>query len=229
MTTASLARTIDVGGTAAEAAWERVREAFDALDAGESLVVVGDSDSRSLLVRLQAQRKGLFEWSPLESGPRFRTEITRRGSPAGARREVLEALAWDHDRLEAIEARAFEQLAAGDTPGARAAWAEFSLGLRRHIRFEEQILFPEFEQRVGLPADQGPTAVMRMEHREIERLIDAIGRALGGDGAPLPLRGDLHRVLGQHNMKEEHVLYPGADRCLSPDERDTLVARIQSS
>lgn len=207
-----------------------ILEAFDTLAAGDSLVVIGDHASRELLRRLQAERKGLFEWSPLESGPTcFRTEVSHRAAEPGALREVSEALAWDHDRLDALERGAFELLAGGDPQGARVRWAEFTVGLRRHIRFEEEILFPTFEEELGIPAEDGPTGVMRGEHREIERLIDLIGRALGGDGAPLPLRSELHLVLGQHNMKEEHVLYPGTDTCLGPEERDALVARIQAS
>lgn len=70
---------------------------------------------------------------------------------------------------------------------------------------------------------------MRDEHREIERTIDAIGRAFSGDGAALPLRAELHRLLGQHNLKEEGVLCPATDQCLDPEGRDALVARIQAS
>jgi uncharacterized protein (DUF2249 family)/hemerythrin-like domain-containing protein len=207
-----------------------ILDAFEGLAPGESLVVVGDHDPREVLRRLQADRRGLFDWSPLEIGPpTFRTQISRRAAEPGARRAVSEALAWDHDRLDALEQRAFELFAGGDAAAAQERWSEFSVGLRRHIRFEEEILFPTFEEKLGVPAEGGPTGVMRAEHREIEKLIDRIGRALAGDGAALSLRSDLHRLLGDHNLKEEHVVYPGTDRGLDPDERDALVARIQAS
>jgi uncharacterized protein (DUF2249 family) len=205
-------------------------DAFDALATGESLVVVAEREPRELLRRLQAERKGMFEWSVLEGGPpAFRIQITRRGADRGAGREVSEALAWDHDRLEALDQQAFERLAAGDGAGALAAWGEFNVGLRRHIRFEEELLFPTFEERLGIPPAAGPTAVMRAEHREIEALLEKIGQALAGSGAPLPLRAELHRVLGEHNVKEEQVLYPATDEALLPEERDELVGRIQAS
>ncbi|MFI5184188.1 MAG: DUF2249 domain-containing protein [Vicinamibacteria bacterium] len=223
------ARLIDVRQLEGPDRCGSVLEAFDALVPGDSIVVMGDHEPRRLLGRLQAERKGLFEWSPLETGPSvFRTEIARRAAEGGARREVTEALAWDHDRLDSLEQKAFELFASGDAQGALARWAEFAVGLKRHIRFEEEILFPAFEEKAGIPAGHGPTAVMRGEHREIERLIDSIGRAFAGDGAALPLRSDLHRLLGDHNVKEENVLYPGTDRCLDADERDALVARIQA-
>ena len=110
-----------------------------------------------------------------------------------------------------------------------SAWAEFELGLRRHIGFEEEILFPGFEAGTGMSPQAGPTAVMRIEHREIERLLEAIRGALAGIADPLPLRTELHRVLAAHNMKEEQVLYPMTDRALGPEESDILVSRIQAS
>jgi uncharacterized protein (DUF2249 family)/hemerythrin-like domain-containing protein len=230
MTIEAALRIIDVRQLPDADYCRTILDAFDFLAPGESLVVVRSAEPRELLRRLQADRKGLFEWSPLESGPSgFRTEVTRRAAERGARRDVTEALAWDHDRLDALEQRAFELFAIGDARGAQAAWSEFTVGLRRHIRFEEEILFPTFEGKMGLPASGGPTGVMRVEHREIERLIEAIGRALGGDGAALPLRADLHELLGAHNLKEERVLYPGTDQCLDSEERDALVARIQAS
>jgi hemerythrin superfamily protein len=87
------------------------------------------------------------------------------------------------------------------------------------------VLFPEFEARCGM----GPTGVMRLEHREIEALLEGIGLALPDHAAALALRVELHRVLGDHNRKEEQVLYPMTDRTLSPEQRDSLVRRIQLS
>jgi len=205
-------------------------DAFDALVAGQSLVILSECEPRELLCRLKADRKGTFEWSVLEAGPSsFRIQLTRRSADRGARREVGEALAWDHDRLDALDRQAFERLAAGDAAGALAVWGEFTVGLRRHIRFEEELLFPTFEERLGVPPAAGPTAVMRAEHREIEALIQKIGQALAGAGGALPLRAELHRVLGEHNVKEERVLYPATDQALRPEERDALVGRIQAS
>ena len=230
MRTLAAARVIDARELKGPDHCQAVLGAFDLLAPGEALVVVSDHAPAKLLRHLQADRKGEFEWSPLETGPsHFRTEIVRRDAKRPALRTVKEALAWDHDRLDAIEDRAFRLYAAGDAAGARAAWAEFELGLRRHIRFEEEILFPEFERVSGLPPAAGPTQVMRMEHLRIGKLLEAIGTVLHGGGAPLPLRTQLHQVLGEHNEKEELVLYPMTDQSLGAAESDALVARIQAS
>ena len=86
---------------------------------------------------------------------------------------------------------------------------------------ENDLLFPEFESRSGIGPEAGPTAVMRREHREIEALLERIAGAIGHPGSDAEaLRTALHRVLTDHNLKEEQVLYPGTDRLLSPAERD---------
>jgi uncharacterized protein (DUF2249 family) len=202
---------------------------FDGLCATESFLLVSDHPQSPVLALLQRERPGLFEWSPLEEGPEtWRTAVTRRPA-ADAERAVTEALSWDHDRLDDLERGAFARRAAGDLAGAAETFALFAHGLRRHIGFEEAILFKEFELRSGVAPHQGPTAVLRAEHREIEGLLVEIESCIATSGSAVePLRERLHRVLGDHNDKEEMVLYPGTDRLLSAGERDALVGRIQA-
>jgi hemerythrin-like domain-containing protein len=178
---------------------------------------------------LQAGRKGIFEWSVLADGERLRVELLRRTAPMGDLRGVTEALAWDHDRLEAIEEAAFAARTAGDYAAARESLGAFVTGLRRHIRFEEELLFPVFEQRLGFPPQAGPTAVMRYEHRQIETLLAQLTNEIGvADSGAEGTRARLHAVLGEHNVKEERILYPHTDQALGADEADALVADIQA-
>lgn len=202
---------------------------FDALSPGQSLVVTGVRAPAGLLSALQAERKGLFEWSPLEMRPdRWRVEIRRRAGSAGQLRGIDEALSWDHDRLDALEAAAFEKRAAGDLGAARELYGEFAVGLRRHIGFEEELVFPAFERKAGMPPTAGPTAVMRAEHREIESLLEQIAAGMSDPAAPVQtLRHRFHAVLGDHNQKEEQILYPSTDDLLGEDESDGLVSQIQ--
>ncbi len=207
----------------------RALAAFDELAPGEKLVITAGDSGGDLLRRFQAERRGLFEWSLLRSGPPSWTiAIARREAPLGAAREINEALSWDHDRLDALEAEAFQRRAEGDLRSAGEVYAEFAAGLRRHIAFEEQILFPAFEATSGMPPTAGPTAVMRAEHREIEDLIGRIEAGIAERDAPVEdLRRSLHAVLGEHNFKEEQVLYPATDQLLGPDRADHLVGEIQ--
>jgi uncharacterized protein (DUF2249 family)/hemerythrin-like domain-containing protein len=208
-------------------------QAFDGLRPGETLSFLTDGKPSTALERLQRERKGLFEWSPLEEGPaQWRIEVLRRGGRVGAPREVTEALSWDHDRLDALEAAAFDARAAGDLELARRSYAAFVHGLLRHIRFEEELLFPVFEERTGLSQTMGPTAVMRGEHAEIKKRLAAIAAEIGlarRDAELASRRRAFHEVMRAHNDKEEQVLYPAVDRTLSAEESDALVARIQAS
>ena len=210
-----------------------VLQSFDGLRPGETLVFVADSKPEAVLERLQRERKGVFEWTPLEEGPtQWRVELLRRGGRVGALREITEALSWDHDRLDALEAAAFEARALGDHQLARRSYRAFAHGLSRHIRFEEELLFPVFEVRTGLSSTMGPTAVMRAEHDEIKKRLEAIAAEIGLVHPTADLesrRRAFHEVMRAHNAKEEQVLYPAVDRCLSADESDALVARIQAS
>ncbi len=202
---------------------------FDALDPGEIMVLRTRDAGAGVLAKLQAERPGAFEWSPIESGPPlWTTEIARRAKPT-ARREVLEALAWDHDRLDALEQAAFRARASGDLQSAFDIYARFAAGLRRHIGFEEEILFAAFEAASGTPTDRGPTAVMRADHREIEELLEEIASGIGDAASDLDrLRANFHGVLGDHNAKEEQVLYPTTDYLLGAETADRVVRKIQA-
>ncbi len=101
-----------------------------------------------------------------------------------------------------------------------------SCSLQRHIIWEEHILFPVFESRTGME-DQGPTAVMRMEHRHIKVFLDQIHdhiakKETDTDG----FEKDLVETLAAHNRKEETVLYPWIDRCVSERETEALMTRL---
>lgn len=97
-----------------------------------------------------------------------------------------------------------------------------------HIGFEEELLFPAFEDRAGFLPTSGPTAVMRAEHHEIRELLDRIEAGIADAAAPVEeLRRSFHAVLGDHNFKEEEVLYPGIDELLGAEGADRLVAQIQ--
>ena len=140
---------------------------------------------------------------------------------------VTTYMSGDHDRLDAILTDVNLRVDAGRMAEARQAYREFDQGLTRHIRIEEELLFPLFEARTGVVA--GPTAVMRAEHREIERALGIMREGLekGDPGAFREGLRFLREVLPDHNTKEEHVLYPTTDRFLSDPERAAFVTRLR--
>ncbi len=202
---------------------------FDSLPPGESFVYSSHESPGWLHETLRTQRRGQFDWTPLDLGRTgHRVEISRRPAERGSLRGISDALGWDHERLARLEVGAFVARAAGDTETASAWYEAFSSGLRRHITIEEELLFPLFERRSGIPPGAGPTEVMRAEHREILRLLDEILRSIG-DPAKLPdeKRATFHEILEEHHQKEEGMLYPALDEVLTPEEGDALVAKIQ--
>jgi len=223
-------REVDLQDAEAGDRSERVLSMFDSLFPGERFVLIAGDSCAGILGRLQLERSGSFEWSPLSSGPPvWRIELTRREAPSrGSRRRISEALGWDHDRLDALEETAFRLRDAGDLAAAFDLFAQFARGLTRHIAIEEEVVFPIFEDRADLPRSAGPTAVMREEHRRIRQRLDEIDGAIGDAAGEVERsRGELRDLLESHNLKEERVLYPAVDALLSDEEADAVVREFQ--
>jgi len=221
----------DARGLRPDEAQARALSSFDDLVPGRAMVLVDEQDASWLLSLLHRHRSHQFDWSPLEEGPaRWRVRVDRRDRNAPRLRGVMEYLAWDHDRLDATLQDARERAGSGDWKGAMSRFIEFRHGLLRHIRMEEDVLFPAFEVRSGM-AEEGPTAVMRAEHREIKAILLRLPDAIE-NGALEPFEAEvasLLAVLGDHNTKEEEVLYPMTDRMHDENERDELVRTMQGT
>lgn len=126
--------------------------------------------------------------------------------------------AEDHDRLDALF-QSFQTLKRHDIAKAKEAFKEFTFGLQRHIVWEEDVLFPLWEEKSGM-VDAGPTAVMRAEHRRIGEQLEAIHQKVGAQNPDSNQEeGVLLQLLGSHNLKEERVLYPSIDEVTTPQER----------
>lgn len=140
---------------------------------------------------------------------------------------VSSYLAADHDRLDGILIEVVKMVQDGEVERAEAHFRDFDEGLRRHIKIEEEMLFPAFEAAVGA---RGPIHVMLMEHQSILAHLGAMRGALDvgdGDGFMSEQRELLH-VLGDHNLKEERVLYPMTDQRMPAAARDELVKRMRA-
>ncbi len=156
---------------------------------------------------------------------------------ADLRREHREAL----DVLRALDEAAAALPASGPIPAAIGAAidraADFlATALPLHFRREDDVLFPALD----LPRESGPLAQMAYEHDVLAALcgrdFPAARAALAGPagGAPEKIRAfrrvvsDLGFVLREHIAKEDHVLFPLADRQLPPDVASELAAKMLS-
>ena len=105
---------------------------------------------------------------------------------------------------------------------------------RFHNAKEEGLLFERIVSR-GMPADEGPIAVMLQEHgegrRRLKVVADVLPRVKGGDRGALALLKDnlesYARLLRMHMLKEDRVLYPRADALLSSRDKRELAAAFE--
>src|SRR3989304_2654546 len=131
---------------------------------------------------------------------------------------IMNFMAKDHDRLDSLFAR-FRNIRNNDAKEAKNLFHEFKTGLQRHIVWEEEILFPFFEEKTGMQG--GPTEVMRNEHSQIKDFLAQIHNEIitGANEKITALENELLEVLTNHNQKEEGILYPWIDN--SASETDT--------
>ncbi len=127
----------------------------------------------------------------------------------------------DHDRLDELFST-FQMLKRSDAAQAKHTFKEFKVGLQRHIVWEEDLLFPLWEEKTGM-REGGPTFAMREEHRRIGALLDSLHEKVANEN---PDSHDdeqaLLTLLGTHNLKEERVLYPGIDQVTTEQEREQV-------
>lgn len=222
-------KILDVRETAPRERHPMIFNTFKGLEPGESFILVNDHEPKPLLYQFQAEHDGEFEWWPLEQGPaEWRVEISRREFKEPDR-SVTDFFQTDHRRLDAIVERFKDAVAQTRWEDASRDFREFSLGLKRHIKAEEEILFPLFEQKTGM-IDAGPTFVMKMEHKEIKEFLDNILSAADSRDASRASQSldALINILTDHNMKEEHILYPESDGFITDAERAQVIKKTQA-
>ncbi len=98
-----------------------------------------------------------------------------------------------------------------DYDRARKCFEEFKSRLENHMVWEEEFLFPFFDDKTDMQYP-GLTAVMRTEHAQIrEALLEVhsqtVNRNPHSEGSELSLSA----ILGARNYKEESTLYPVID------------------
>jgi hemerythrin superfamily protein len=133
----------------------------------------------------------------------------------------------DHDRLDELF-KTFQASKGSDFTKAKDAFKEFKVGLQRHIVWEEELLFPTWEEKTGMIED-GPTPVMRFEHSQIKQLLDAIHQKVEGQNLETDQEEQaLLNLLSSHNRKEERALYPAIDNVTSAEERATIFSNMNN-
>jgi len=129
-----------------------------------------------------------------------------------SKQSVNRFLGEDHARLDSLFQKARAAFDSGRRQDGAALFFEFQAGLEQHLRMEEEILFPKFEALVPHETEPGPTQALRLDHREIRKLLRLIGDNLSAGESPCGSAEALHGVLQSHSLQEELVLYRLIDR-----------------
>jgi regulator of cell morphogenesis and NO signaling len=133
----------------------------------------------------------------------------------------------DHDQLDELF-KTFQKLKRSDFAKAKEAFKAFKFGLQRHIVWEEDLLFPLWEEKTGM-SEGGPTFVMRAEHRLIGQQLETIhGKVAEQNPDSDQEEHMLLELLGSHNRKEERVLYPAIDQLTSAEDRETVFRNMKN-
>jgi hypothetical protein len=120
--------------------------------------------------------------------------------------KVTEVLLGEHGTFYLL----FGHLETAGTEDVGAGAALLAAALIPHAAFENERLFPALEGRIG---PDGPLAVMRAEHEEIEGTLLSLPAA----SDPAERQRGLRQVIAlarEHFRKEELVLFPLAERVL---------------
>jgi hemerythrin-like domain-containing protein len=133
----------------------------------------------------------------------------------------------EHRECDTLFAAAEEAVSLGEWEVAIERFLEFSNETLTHFKKEEDELFPAFEAQTG--TTQGPTMVMRYEHEQVRGLIGKMAGALEDQDkdAYFSLAESMMILLQQHNMKEEQMLYAMCDRTLSPEVKESTLAKMK--
>lgn len=136
-------------------------------------------------------------------------------------------LAEAHRELNACFLRHQEALVLRDGPAALAALREFSAALDTHMRAEDEVLLPLYEQ-VGGSVEGGRPEQFAAEHRKIaadvQRIVAKLERlAAQANIAPTEVIDLLDEecrfkhLMDHHERREEKFLFPRLDALLSPE------------
>ncbi len=128
---------------------------------------------------------------------------------------IAQLLAADHDRLDALLARASRNDGTIDTD----AYLAFRAGLARHIGMEEKILFPAARRHGGSDAEL-KLERLRADHGKLVSLLIWIPTSATVE--------EIRAILEPHNRLEEDFVYTACERLLDT-EADAVRAALEAA
>ena len=188
----------------AEADSSKALAAIAALrQSGGRLRLITATDPAVLLAGLDLYLRNSVVWESKAAEGCWETVF--RPAADGEPGDLLARLVRDHRELDSLLGRALRRLNAGDTAGAGPMLASFAQGLRRHLRFEDEVLSPA----LGPDAIFAPLAEMHAEHRSLTSQLADLEAALGAEAWELEtFAALLSGTLAKHEHREEAAVFP---------------------
>lgn len=122
----------------------------------------------------------------------------------------------DHERLLVLLEAARQ---CQDAEQGQKLYLAFRTGLRRHMQWEEELLFPLLEPSAQ---ELGPVASFRREHERMRVLMDAALVYEYPGAAPEVMV--LKQLLEDHHSREDRLLYGVLDVRCSQEQKTRLLA-----
>lgn len=128
--------------------------------------------------------------------------------------KITEALLGEHGMLYALFVHLEYVVPTATTPDTVVSQAALlTATLASHAHLEDELLFSHLDPVLG---PMGPVAVMRMEHDQIEELLDQV--QTGQDVSQMQnLLLQSIQVARSHFAKEEQILFPMAEQILDEE------------
>ncbi len=132
----------------------------------------------------------------------------------------------DHRRYEAVLEDCRVAAEREEWRAARRLFEEFLSHLKLHMRMEEEVVYPAYDQAEGGP--QKATQAMRDEHEQIVRLLRDLSWILKTNDSEHFLESlvPLRHAMMEHHEHEEQVFLPMAERVLL-DRREEILKKLE--
>lgn len=132
---------------------------------------------------------------------------------------ISKFMSADHSRLNYIF-QEFKESQKAD--GYKLLFAEFKIGIERHIRWEEEILFPLAKLKLG--NDSAIIDELLLQHKRIIEDVNEISIHLNARNAIIET--DLESLLTAHDKMEEDGIYPWLDESIDGETRKDALSKM---
>ena len=193
------------------------------LQRGDTVTLLTGQEPSITLHSLNLQLRHRLRWhtDKIDSA-QWKTIIHHRDDVAP--RDLMDLLSRDHQRLDELFGLSLHWTNAGELDKALPLFAEFAVGLKRHVQVENEILAPRFR----VP-NTDPVTTMLREHDDILAQMDIIESLCTidepGQGWELsPFMGILSGTMAKHESREEQNVFPHWDIALRRAPREDQLA-----